>query len=272
MLTLRREHQGREEAPQAVAVLADPVFDSRDPRLGHAGSDKQAVDTTSASADARTFEARRSLELTRKRWAGALGDSGRATYFPRLIYSRKEAQAIVTSVPAGESLEALDFNASRAQALDPILAKYKIVHFATHGLLDTIHPEFSGLVFSLYNEKGEAEIGMLSLEDIYNLNLPVDMVVLSACQTALGKDVKGEGLIGLTRGFMYAGASRVVASLWAVNDAATANLMATFYRAMQHDHLPAAAALRKAQLEMQSSKRWANPYYWAGFELQGEWK
>jgi len=156
--------------------------------------------------------------------------------------------------------------------MSPELARYKVLHFATHGMVDTTHPEFSGLLFSLFDERGAPQIGLLSLEDIYNLDLPVDMVVLSACQTALGKEVKGEGLMGLTRGFMYAGAPRVVASLWKVNDVATASLMGRFYRAMEQDHLPAAAALRRAQLEMQTDKRWAAPYYWAGFELQGEWK
>jgi CHAT domain-containing protein len=139
-------------------------------------------------------------------------------------------------------------------------------------LVDTTHPEFSGLLFSLFDERGTPQIGLLSLEDIYSLNLPVDMVVLSACETALGKEVKGEGVMGLTRGFMYAGASRVVASLWKVNDVATTQLMAGFYRSMEQDHLPVAAALRKAQLEMANDKRWASPYYWAGFELQGDWK
>jgi CHAT domain-containing protein len=96
--------------------------------------------------------------------------------------------------------------------------------------------------------------------------------VLSACQTALGKAIKGEGLVGLARAFMYAGAPRVVASLWQVSDLATAELMKKFYRGMLHDRLPPAAALRAAQLEMSSDPRWASPYYWAGFVLQGDWK
>lgn len=272
LLTLRQEHQGRQEPPRAVAVLADPIFDSNDPRLGSARPIKQTTDAALTTGDAKVFETLRSIELTRTRWTRALGHNPeKAIDLPRLIYSRDEAQEIVATAPAGESLEALDFRASRTAALDPALAQYKVVHFATHGLLDTSHPEFSGLIFSLYNEKGDPEIGLLSLEDIYNLHLPVDMVVLSACETALGKDSKGEGLIGLARGFMYAGASRVVASLWRVNDIATAKLMASFYQAIERDHLPAAAALRKAQLEMSHSKHWANPYYWAGFELQGEW-
>jgi CHAT domain-containing protein len=127
-------------------------------------------------------------------------------------------------------------------------------------------------VLSLVDERGQMQDGFLRLHDVYNLKLNADLVVLSACQTALGKDVKGEGLVGLTRGFMHAGAPRVVASLWSVKDEATAELMKRFYRGMLKENLPAAAALRAAQLSMWREKRWEAPYYWAGFALQGEWK
>jgi CHAT domain-containing protein len=169
-------------------------------------------------------------------------------------------------------LKALDFRASRATATSPELSQYRIVHFATHGLLNSEHPELSGLVLSLVDAKGKPEEGFLELEDIYNLNLHADLVVLSACETGLGKEISGEGLVGLTRGFMYAGASRVVASLWKVSDIATAKLMAEFYRAMEKDGLAPAAALRQAQVEMWKQPRWRSPYYWAAFQLQGEWK
>jgi CHAT domain-containing protein len=104
------------------------------------------------------------------------------------------------------------------------------------------------------------------------LKLPADLVVLSACQTGLGKEIKGEGLVGLTRGFMYAGATRVVVSLWNVNDRATADLMTTFYRKMLRENQRPAAALRAAQVEMWRQRQWQAPYYWAAFVLQGEWK
>jgi CHAT domain-containing protein len=147
-----------------------------------------------------------------------------------------------------------------------------MVRFVTHGLLDSNHPELSGVVLSLVDEKGSPVDGFLRLHDIYNLNLPADLVVLSACETGLGKEVRGEGLIGLTRGFMYAGAPRVVVSLWSVNDRATAELMKRFYRAMLIDKLRPAAALRSAQMELRNDPRWSAPYYWAGFVLQGEWQ
>jgi CHAT domain-containing protein len=127
-------------------------------------------------------------------------------------------------------------------------------------------------VFSLVDEQGKPQDGFLELQDIYNLNLPAELVVLSSCETALGKEVSGEGLVGLTRGFMYAGATRVVASLWKVSDIATARLMADFYRAMEHDGRRPAAALRSAQIQMWKQKRWSSPYFWAAFQIQGEWR
>jgi CHAT domain-containing protein len=190
---------------------------------------------------------------------------------PRLIASRQEAEAITALAPSGERLVATDFEASRARATSLELGKYRIVHFATHGFLNNQHPELSGVVLSLFDKKGGPQDGFLRLHDIYNLKLPVDLVVLSACNTGLGKDVKGEGLIGLTRGFMYAGASSVVASLWKVDDEATSELMRLFYGYMLRDGLSPAAALRKAQVTMSRQKRWQSPYYWAGFVIQGQY-
>jgi len=169
-------------------------------------------------------------------------------------------------------MKATDFGASRATATSAELGQYRIVHFATHGLLNSEHPELSGLVLSLVDEQGKSQDGFLRLHDIYNLNLPVDLVVLSACSTGLGKEVRGEGLVGIVRGFMYAGAARVVASLWKVDDEATAELMKRVYQQMLQGGLTPAAALRAAQIDMWKQKRWRAPYYWAAFVLQGEWK
>jgi CHAT domain-containing protein len=152
------------------------------------------------------------------------------------------------------------------------LANYRIVHIATHGIINNERPELSGIVLSLFDEQGNPRNGFLRLRDIYNLKLPADLVVLSACSTALGKDVKGEGLIGLTRGFMHAGAAGVVASLWKVDDEATAELMKNFYIALFKKGLPPAAALRDAQLELAKYPRWQSPYYWAGFVIQGQYE
>ena len=196
------------------------------------------------------------------------------TGFVRLRFSRAEADAIARLAPEGQRLEAVDFVANRATATSAELSEYRIVHFATHGLVNSQHPELSGIVLSLVDKKGEPQNGFLRLYEIYNLKLNADLVVLSACQTALGKEIKGEGLIGLTRGFMYAGAPRVVASLWRIDDRATAELMTRFYSGMLKDKLRPAAALRAAQVSLLQGqdKRWAAPHYWAAFTIQGEWK
>jgi CHAT domain-containing protein len=152
------------------------------------------------------------------------------------------------------------------------LGRYRIVHLATHGVLNAEQPELSGLVLSLVDEQGRPQDGFLGLHEVYDLNLPAELVVLSACQTGLGKEIRGEGLVGLTRGFMYAGAERVLASLWNVNDSATARLMKLFYEGIFSKGLSPAAALRAAQLELSKRSQWRSPYYWAAFVLQGEWQ
>ena len=190
----------------------------------------------------------------------------------RLPFSRAEAQAVASQVPQASLLQATDFDATLALATSGRLNGYRIVHFATHGLINTSRPELSGLALSLVDRDGRSRDGFLRLNTIYNLRLSADLVVLSACQTALGKEVAGEGLVGLTRGFMYAGTRRVIASLWQVSDVATAELMKKFYAFMLQRRLPAPAALRSAQLEMAKDPRWSSPYFWAGFVLQGDWK
>jgi CHAT domain-containing protein len=181
-------------------------------------------------------------------------------------------RSIAALLQEGEAMQAIDFGARRTLATDGSLDGYRIVHFATHGLLDTTYPERSGLVLSLVDEAGQPQDGYLRLQEIYNLHLSADLVVLSACRTALGRRLAGEGLIGLTRGFMHAGAPRVVASLWQVDDSASAVLMTRFYRGILQDGLRAADALRRAQIGMSRDPRWAAPFYWAGFTLEGDWR
>jgi len=152
------------------------------------------------------------------------------------------------------------------------LDQYRIFHFATHGLLNSQHPSLSGIVLSLYDEQGRPIDGFVRAHEIYNLKLNAELVVLSACRTALGSEIKGEGLVSLTRGFMYAGTPSVVASVWDVRDEATSELMSRFYERMFKGGKRPAAALREAQVSLWREKRWAAPYYWAGFVLQGEWK
>ncbi|HSE16265.1 MAG TPA: CHAT domain-containing tetratricopeptide repeat protein [Pyrinomonadaceae bacterium] len=253
----------RRTAPKTVAVIADPVFSKGDERVQAGSKDGNPVDAFSQE-DTRYLEGFRDT--------GDIGSVGGSLRLGRLAYSRKEAEAIVAVAAPGSSLSALDFDASRTKALSEELKQFKIVHLATHGIFDSENPELSGLVFSLVDKDGKPARGFLRLGDIYNLNLPADLVVLSACQTAIGPEAKSEGLTGLTRGFMYAGAARVIASLWKVDDAATAELMKRFYIYMLHKKMPAAEALRRAQLDISTLKEeWRPSFYWAGFILQGEW-
>jgi CHAT domain-containing protein/Tfp pilus assembly protein PilF len=256
---LLNETASRKSAPDTVAVFADPVFESDDPRIHSVAGAPTDASTTQSQEN----ESHRALR--------DVGLSGNGRRIPRLQSSRDEADAIMSAAPWRSGFKAIDFEASRAAVMSANLGRYRIIHFATHGLLNDEHPELSGIVLSLFDEKGEPQDGFLRLYDIYNLKLPVDLVVLSACNTGLGKDVRGEGLVGLTRGFMYAGASSVVASLWKVDDEATAELMRYFYGFMLKDGLTPAAALRKAQVTMSQQKRWQSPYYWSGFIIQGQY-
>ena len=192
--------------------------------------------------------------------------------FPRLPFSRREADAIVVKAGQPRTLKALDFSASRETVFKSKLDQYRIIHFATHGLLNSQHPSLSGIVLSLYDEQGLPIDGFVRAHEIYNLKLNAELVVLSACRTALGSEIRGEGLVSLTRGFMYAGTPSVVASVWDVRDEATSELMSRFYERMFKGGKRPAAALREAQVSLWKEKRWAAPYYWAGFVLQGEWK
>jgi CHAT domain-containing protein len=169
-------------------------------------------------------------------------------------------------------LGALGLDANRETVLSGRLARYRVVHFATHGVLDAAHPELSGIVLSQVDSRGRPREGFVRAHEIYRLSLPADLVVLSACSTALGREIHGEGLVGLTRGFQYAGARAVLVSLWEVEDRATAELMRLFYRELLQRGRTPAAALRAAQTALRRKPGWRAPYYWAGFVLQGDWR
>ena len=271
LAVLRRELEGREAAQKTVAVLADPVFGKEDERLdGQSGADSRTAPADGAQPSTGNAISRGEIaeDLFRLVDEDAAGDF----LVPRLPGTRREAEAILALVPGTQRKAALDFDASRATATGGDLGQYRYLHFATHGLLNSAHPELSGLVLSLVDKQGNPQNGVLRALDVYNLKLPVELVVLSGCRTALGKESSGEGLMGLTRGFLYAGARRVIASLWKVNDRATAELMRRFYQEMLSEkQLPPAAALRAAQVSMWRDQKWRAPYYWAAFVLQGEW-
>ena len=263
---IRHEVKDRKPAGKTIAVLADPVFAEDDVRV------KRLAPGAKASNNAQAPSGTRILEHEYKKSAQEAGVADNRLNIPRLPGTRQEAMQILSLVPPSERKQSLDFAANREAAIDVDLSQYRYVHFATHGFLNSLHPELSGIVLSMVDEKGKAQNDFLRANDIFNLNLPAELVVLSACQTGLGKEIKGEGLVGLTRGFMYAGAPRVVVSLWSVSDAGTAELMTRFYRAMLKDKMRPAAALRSAQVSLSKEKRWEQPFYWAAFILQGEWQ
>jgi len=259
---LQKEATGRQPA-KVLAAFGDPVFASnyaqrKDTTGGEQLAAMQALDNT------RLQHALRDIELN--------GDSFDPSVIKPLFYARREIANLRDAASSGETFVASGFTATRELLLSADLTQYAILHFATHGLLDPKRPENSGLVLSTVNRDGQEQNGFVGLQDIYGLRAPVDLVVLSACQTALGKDVRGEGLLGLTRGFMYAGASSVVASLWKVDDEATAELMRQFYTNMLQKGMTPADGLRQAQNSIRQRPEWRAPYYWAGFTLQGEYR
>jgi CHAT domain-containing protein/tetratricopeptide (TPR) repeat protein len=251
---LRQEITGRKTAPKTLAVIADPIFSANDERVKGR--------TTSPQNSSQNLDLQ---QLDRSARDANIS-------FERLPFTRQEAETILTLVPAKDRKQAFDFAANRTAATNAELSQYRMVHFATHGILNSQNPELSGVVLSLFDETGKPQNGFLRLHDIFNLKLPAELVVLSACETGLGEDIKGEGLIGLTRGFMYAGSPRVIVSLWSVDDQATSELMKKFYSLMLQDGLKPAAALRAAQIQMWRNPNYQSPYFWAAFTLQGEWK
>ncbi len=271
---LRREEAKRRPTPKTIAVFADPVFSAGDERVQTTRTSplRKAV-TVNATPQKQDVAAPISNPLLRALEDFHPENSNPTVRIARLSGTRWEAEKIGAFVPATQRLVALDFNASRHLAVSGELSQYRIVHFASHAFINTIHPELSGIVLSLVDKQGNPQDGFLRANEIYNLKLPAELVVLSACQTGLGKDVKGEGLIGLTQSFMYAGAPRIVVSLWSLQDKATAELMARFYqRMLGKEKLAPAAALRAAQVEMWRMNRLPSPYFWAGFILQGEYR
>jgi CHAT domain-containing protein len=224
-----------------IAVFADPVFGADDERLDHG---------------------RRAARPAATRGGTTLAE------LSRLPYTRNEAESILRLAPRG-SLRALGFEARREAVVSADLAGFDVIHFATHAIVDA---ERTGIVLSLLDAHGRNVNGMIALQDVFSLRLGASLVVLSACRTALGSDLRGEGMVSLVRAFMHAGVPRVAATYWDVKDASTAALMRSFYRAMLVDHLPPAAALRSAQLEMLRGGRWRAPHHWAAFTLQGDWR
>lgn len=233
LATLRKSE--RKPTTKDIAIFADPIFSGDDERIRNVSS--------------------------------TLRNS-----FQRLEFSRQEADKIISLTSPEKRFVALDSAANLQTLRLQDLRQFRILHLATHGRLNDQFPELSGIVLSLIDEKGNSRDGILYLSEIYNLRLNAKLVVLSACETALGKEIQGEGLVGLTHGFMYAGAESVLASLWQVDDYATSELMQRFYQGLLKEGLTPAKALQKAQISMIKEKGLNNPFYWSAFTLQGEWR
>lgn len=259
---LREETARRQTPTKVLAAFGDPVFESNYAERKETGSHEYVASVQPPEGE-RWRHALRDIEPT--------GDSLSPAAIQPLFFAKREL-ANLRDVAGSDTLIITGFDATRERLSSADLTKYAILHFATHGVLDPKRPENSGLFLSMVNRDGQEQNGFVGLQDIYGLHAPVDLVVLSACRTGLGKDVRGEGLIGLTRGFMYAGASSVVASLWKVDDEATAELMKRFYIHMLQGGMTPAAALRAAQNSIRQQPQWRSPYYWAAFTLQGEFK
>jgi CHAT domain-containing protein/tetratricopeptide (TPR) repeat protein len=265
---LRTEERTRTRAARQIAVFADPVFSGTDGRLRPQAHSGKAQSRRRPDGDGRLGVFGGSADTLNLFREGVRMDSAA---LPRLDYTRELADLVVEGLPSGDVLKAVDFDASREAVLSRPLAQYRTIVFATHGLLNTQYPELSGIVLSLVNERGEPRDGFLRLHDVYDLKLNAELVVLGACETGLGKEINGEGLVGLSRGFLHAGAARVLASLWKVDEDATIELLKEFFRARKQGRaFP--AALQQAQLALRSRPRWRAPYFWAGFTLQGDWK
>ncbi len=257
--THRQDLKGRKVAPKTLAILADPVFSTDDERVTGKPKNNIVPDLNLPGQLEQSALQRAAKNLNRRDWA-------------RLEGTRFEAEAILKLVSPSNRLQVFDFDANYNWATNKQLTQYRFVHFATHGFADSTNPELSGIILSLVDKAGKPMRGYLRLGDIFNLNITAELVVLSACETGLGKNVNGEGLVGLTRGLMYAGTKRAVVSLWNVDDEGTSKLMTLFYKEMLQQSLSPAAALRAAQLKMWQQENWRNPNYWAAFTLQGEWR
>lgn len=236
-MALKNRAARRSATTNSLAILANPVFNAHDSRLA-----KQPT-----AADQRRF-------------------------LSALPGTQREAEAIAALAKPEKVLLAHSFDARTSLVKSSQLNDYRYVHFATHGTIDPENPNESRLILSRYDASGAAINGNLTLNDISQLQLQADLVSLSACETATGKIIRGEGLISLARGFMAAGVPSVLGTLWKVPDDATAVFMTEFYRALLQENRTPSQALQQAQIHQKSQNQWRDPHFWAGFVLIGDWQ
>lgn len=234
-----------------LLIFSDPIFTSDDARFP---TDKLFAETMQPPQNERF------------RFVESLGK------LPRLAASKDESETIIKTVGTEEAENYSGFAATRENLLNLKTDEYKILHFATHGYVNEKHPELSGIVLSRFDENGRKLNEFFRIQDIYALNLNADLVVLSACETGIGKEVKGEGLMSLNNAFLQTGAKTVVASLWKVEDGATLELMKNFYGGMKDKNLTPSESLRQAQIKLRSNPQYQSPFYWAAFTVQGDFR
>jgi CHAT domain-containing protein len=258
-----------------VLVVADPVFNADDVRV----KGMPVAQTAGATRGLGLALDSAVKDITGSADASSASSGG--LRLARLVGTRTEAEEIAKIARSGGSKPDVwtDLGASEENVTSRDVTNYRVVHIATHGLLNVERPQFTGVVLSLVGNT--TSDGFLRTDEIFNLKMGSPLVMLSACETGLGKEKRGEGVIGLTRAFMYAGAPTVGVSLWSVADRSTAELMTDFYRrylgaasgaSATATPVSAPAAMREAQLAMISGKKYSAPFYWAPFVLVGEWK
>jgi CHAT domain-containing protein len=253
-----------------MLVVADPVFDASDSRAARSNSSTQSGAQTARAG--LSFESALA-DLSEEEGAVANAGAPRGMLV-RLVGTGEEAREIEKLAAAsGRKADVwVGPRASESNVEETDLRKYQLLHFATHGLLNAERPQFTGIVLSLVGNR-EGSDGFLRTDEVFNLKLSSPLVMLSACETGLGREKRGEGVMGLTRAFMYAGAPTVGVTLWSVADKSTSELMTDFYKNLLAANAPAPSdAMRNARLRMIEGKRYSTPFYWAPFVLVGDWK
>lgn len=256
----QRMYLNQDKQKHEITLIGDPVFSLDDERIKPEISLIKKRETSISKT-------RNSIDNIED----LLLDTGidRSVSLSRLPFSGREILSIKSFIKDEKPNVFTDFQANRNNIINDTLKESKFIHFATHALTAK-NPKTSGIIFSLVNEEGKEIDGFLSFEQILTLNLKADMVTLSACQTALGKEVEGEGLISLGRAFAYAGAKRTIITLWKVDDEATSEFMTKFYEKLLKENMSPSTALREAQIYMLKNPKWRLPYFWAGFVIEGE--
>jgi CHAT domain-containing protein/Tfp pilus assembly protein PilF len=263
---LRTQFEHESSHPKQISIFADPVFSAEDTRL-HLAKTLRGPNRVQPYLDnGDVHEAIRNAAEWR-------GGAKSASLLPRLPGTRTEAMAISALVSENNRLLALDFDASLNRLLETDVANSQILHFATHGILDPEHANLSGIMLSLFQKDGSRQAGFLSARHVLSKRFNSSLAVLSACRTGIGREIVGDGLVGLPRAFMFSGVRRLLVTMWAVDDAATSDFMAAFYRELLGSaNADPSSVLRTTQLQTMKHSERSFPYFWGAFSLYGDWK